>query len=171
MTPHPTPTAVRSVSRVALTRAAAIWTGIGLLGGLLYRELTRGQDLTGATSLSLVHTHALALGAGAMLGVLVLTVVLSLDRDRRLRWFTVVWNSGLTLTVGALATRGLLEVSGSYEAGTGAAKAIAGVAGLGHIMLTVAFVLLFIVLFKALSGTATPQVDATAASRQPVATS
>lgn len=69
-----------------LYRSAVVWTVIGLLGGLGYRELTRSHDFTDRTQLAVVHTHALTLGTLMMLILLGLTAALALDSQRRFRW-------------------------------------------------------------------------------------
>ena len=126
-----------------LVRAAAVWAAVGLAGGLGYRELTRSKGFDGWTQLSVVHTHALVLGTVVLLGVLALQRLFRLSEDRRMRWFVWVWNTGLALTVAGLTVKGTLQVVGSSAASS---PAIAGVSGMGHILLTVAFVLLFLAL-------------------------
>lgn len=54
-----------------------------------------------------------------------------------------IWNIGLLLTAGGLATKGTLQVLGSPMADS---AALAGPSGLGHVLLTVGFVLLFLAL-------------------------
>lgn len=126
-----------------LLRIAAGWTGIGLLSGLGYRELTRSTDFTGFTQLAVVHTHTLVLGTLVGLGLLVLQRIFTLSRDGRFGWFLWIWNIGLVLTASGLATKGVLQVFGSAMAHS---PALAGVSGMGHILLTVGFVLVFLVL-------------------------
>ena len=126
-----------------LFRSSVVWTVIGLVGGLGYRELTRSHDFTGTTELAVVHTHALTLGALTFLIVLLLERTYAVSRHRAFRPFVWVWNPSLAVTVAAMTTIGTLEVLGSSAA---TSKALAGVAGLGHIGLTVGFVLLFVAL-------------------------
>lgn len=124
-----------------LYRSAAAWTGIGLASGLFYRELTKLNDFTGQTQLAVVHTHTLVLGTLMLLLLLGLNAALRLDLDRRFRWGILTWNIGLTLTAGGMLVKGVLQVLGKAAAD---GPAIAGVSGLGHIVLTVAFVLVFL---------------------------
>lgn len=126
-----------------LFRAAAAWTAIGLAGGLGYRELTRQHEFTGATQLAVVHTHALVLGTVVLLGVLALEAIFTLSADRRFRWFFWTWNLGLLITSTMLAVKGSMQVLGTAGADS---PALAGISGTGHILLTVAFVLLFLAL-------------------------
>lgn len=137
------PTTVRS-----LFWSAAAWTLIGLISGLGYREVTRHEGFEGRTQLAVAHTHALALGTLVLLVVLMLERVFRLSEQRSGRWFVPVWNVGLGLTVTMLVLKGYLQVVGSELVHPEAAssKAMAGVSGLGHIILSVGFVLLFLAL-------------------------
>ncbi|RIK09837.1 MAG: hypothetical protein DCC50_15025 [Acidobacteria bacterium] len=123
-------------------RSSVVWTAVGLAGGLGYRELTRQQEFTGSTQLALVHTHALVWGTVFMLGLLALTVVLpGLTRDGRMRWGLHLFNAGLAITVGMLGFKGSLQVLGASWSDS---PALAGISGTGHILLTVALVLLLL---------------------------
>lgn len=124
----------------SLYRSAATWAAIGLAGGLFYRTLTHSRDFEGRTQLAVVHTHALVLGMVTLLAVLALDLLLDLGADLRGRWALRLWNAGLAVTTGAMLTKGTLQVTGhTYEH-----PALAGVAGIGHIALTAAVVLLFL---------------------------
>ncbi len=131
----------------SLYRSAAVWTALGLASGLGYRELTRQLAYAAKTQLAVAHTHALTLGTIVLLLVLVLVKVFALDEDRRLTWFLRFYNGGLAITFGMLVMKGTLQVLDSPLA---TSKAIAGISGLGHITLTGCFVLLFLILGKAI---------------------
>lgn len=123
-----------------LYRSAATWAGIGLAGGLFYRTLTHSRDFDGRTQLAVVHTHTLVLGMVTLLAVLALHLILDLDADRRGRWALHTWNAGLAVTSGTMVVKGTLQVTGrAYDL-----PALAGIAGLGHIALTAAVILLFL---------------------------
>lgn len=126
--------------------ATVVWTGLGLASGLFYREFTKINKFTGDTQLAVAHTHLLVLGTLVFLILLPLTRVFRLAADRRFRWFLRLWNTGLALTGAGLIGKGVLQVLGHPLA---TSPAIAGGSGLGHILLTVAFVLLFLVLRRA----------------------
>jgi hypothetical protein len=119
---------------------------LGLASGLYYRELTKLNDFTGDTQLGLVHTHLLALGTLFFLVVLALDKAFTLSAGKLFNWFFWVYNLGLALTVAIMTIRGTLTVLGAT---TG--HAITGVAGLGHIVLTVGLILFFVNLGKRLS--------------------
>lgn len=130
-----------------LAIAAGIYAGLGLLAGLFYRTLTHGRAFTGPTVLSLGHTHFLALGMLVCLLVLVLEREFGLSRSGAFRWFEPLYHTGLLITAGALIVRGTLQVVASNPTW----MAFAGVAGLGHILLTAAIVVLLLALRSALA--------------------
>ena len=137
---------------IRLYYSAALYTVLGLVAGLYYRELTKAQDFVGDTQLSVVHTHLLALGMLFFLVILALEKAFTLSDSR---WFTPffwIYNAGLVLTVTMLTVHGSMTVLG-----VSAGAAIAGIAGLGHILLTIGLVLLFLALRDRVKAIGTPQ--------------
>ncbi|MBE7325448.1 DUF2871 domain-containing protein [Nocardioides sp. Y6] len=133
-----------------LHRSAATWTVLGLASGLFYREFTKANGVSGGTQLAVTHTHALTLGTLTLLVLMALTAALGIS-DRRFRWGVIVWQAGLGVTFGAMLVKGSLQVLGRSAADS---PALAGVAGLGHMTLTAAFVLLFLGLGASLGNLA-----------------
>lgn len=125
--------------------ALVTWVTVGLLAGLFYREFTKYQGFTGWTQLKVAHTHFLALGVLALLAVLALEKLYRLSGSRAFGWFFVTWNAGLALTGTMMLVKGTMQVLGNPAADH---AAIAGISGLGHITLTVAFVCLLVALKK-----------------------
>lgn len=123
--------------------AAFAYMVVGVASGLYYRELTKSQGFPEGefTQLGLAHTHLLTLGFIVLLIVLVLEKVFELSKSRLFGWFFWVYNAGVVLTSAMLVVHGTLTVLGE-ESGA----AIAGLAGLGHIVLTAGMVLLFLAL-------------------------
>lgn len=124
-------------------RAAAAWTGLGLLAGLYYREFTRSQGHSGGTQLAVTHTHLLVLGTLFGLLFLLLERQFQLSQSKLFTGFFWTWIAGTAITVGAQMVKGTLQVLGNASADS---PAIAGISGLGHIALTVAFILFFLAL-------------------------
>ncbi len=122
--------------------AAFTYMVIGVLSGLFYREFTKGKDFSGATQLSVVHTHLLTLGFIVLLIVLILEKLFSLSKSRLFGWFFWTYNAGLVLTAAIMVVHGMLQVNGS----TDVSAAIPGIAGLGHIFLSAGMVFLFLAL-------------------------
>ena len=116
---------------------------LGLASGLFYREFTKATDNLGThTQLNTLHTHLLVLGMVMFLVVLALDAVFSLSGRRSFSVFYWTYNIGLVVTVAMQAVRGFLTLDGQDPATTSAA--IPGIAGLGHMLLTVGLVALFV---------------------------
>ncbi len=126
-----------------LFTAAFAYMVLGVASGLFYREFTKIHDFPeGApTQLGLVHTHLLVLGFVVLLIVLLLEKAFALSESRLFGWFFWVYNAGLVLTSAMLVWHGILTVLGEESS-----KMIAGIAGLGHILLSAGMVLLFLAL-------------------------
>lgn len=115
---------------------------IGVLSGLFYREFTKGKDFSGATQLSVVHTHLLTLGFIVLLIVLILEKLFALSRSRLFGWFFWTYNAGLVLTAAIMVVHGMMQVNGTSDI----SAAIPGIAGLGHILLSAGMVFLVLAL-------------------------
>src|SRR5699024_5877344 len=138
---------------VALFRACLAYMVVGVASGLFYREFTKANDFAEGqfTQLGVVHTHLLTLGFIVLLIVLVLEKVFVLSHSPKLfTWFFWLYNAGVVLTAAMMVWHGSLTVLGREST-----SMIAGIAGLGHIFLTVAMILFFIVLGGAISNTET----------------
>lgn len=130
---------------------------VGVLSGLFYRELTKAHDFTdrSATQLPLVHTHFLVLGFLVLLIVMVLEKVFNVSTaaPRLATWFYWIWTVGVLVTGGMMLVKGTMTVLGADAS----SPALAGIAGMGHMLLTAGIVLLFLALRKAVASGATVQ--------------
>lgn len=144
--------------------AAFTYMIIGVLAGLFYREFTKANDFPEGefTQLGVVHTHLLTLGFIVLLIVLALDKVFGLSGTKLFSWFFWLYNVGVILTAGMMVWHGSLTVLGQQSNAM-----IAGIAGLGHIALSVSLVLFFLALRKkVVAGKAvTGDVEATSLSR------
>jgi hypothetical protein len=134
-----------------LFTAICIYLGLGLAGGLAFREITKHSDwpATDHTQLAVVHTHLLTLGVITLLVVLALEGVLRLsDSPRLFTGFQVVYHVGVLLSTVMMFVRGLLTVQGT-ELGA-VDSMISGIAGIGHMALTVGFILLMVLVRQAI---------------------
>ena len=127
--------------------AAFAYMLVGVASGLFYREFTKANDFPAGefTQLGLAHTHLLTLGFIVLLIVLALEKLFGLSRSKLFGWFFWVYNAGVILTSALLIWHGSLTVLGQEAGGM-----IAGIAGLGHILLTAGMVLFFLALRRAL---------------------
>lgn len=138
--------------------SAAVYTVLGLVAGVYYRELTKAHDFTGTTQLAFVHAHLFALGMLFFLVVLALEKTFTLTASRWFPLFFVTYQVGLVLTVTLLTVHGTMTVLG-HETG----PAISGIAGLGHIGLA-AGLIFFLLALKERVDAAEPAVASTADS-------
>ena len=127
--------------------AAFAYMLVGVASGLFYREFTKANDFPAGefTQLGLAHTHLLTLGFIVLLIVLALETRFGLSRSKLFGRFSWVYNAGVILTSAMLIWHGSLTVLGQEAGGM-----IAGIAGLGHILLTAGMVLFFLALRRAL---------------------
>jgi hypothetical protein len=126
--------------------SALVYLVLGLVAGGYYREFTKFNDFThddGFTQLSTLHTHLLTLGTIVFLVAIALEKLFTLTASRVFPWFFWVYNAGLVLTAAMMTLKGSMQVLGAEDA-----AAIAGIAGLGHIVLGTGFVLLLVVLHR-----------------------
>jgi len=144
-----------------LFSAAFAYMLVGVASGLFYREFTKINDFPEgeATQLGLVHTHLLVLGFVVLLIVLLLEKAFALSESRLFGWFFWLYNAGLVLTSAMMIWHGCLTVLGLESS-----SMIAGIAGMGHILLSAGMVLLFLALRKRLFVTKTAATTASAAA-------
>lgn len=127
-----------------LVKTSAFYTILGLALGVFYREFTKMNEFTGSTQLSVTHTHALVLGMLTFLIVLLLEKNFQLSQFKQFDRFYIFYNIGLLITLVMLTFHGVMTVLGN-ETG----PAISGIAGLGHIIMTIGLFFLFQSLSKA----------------------
>ena len=128
-----------------IAKLSFFYSMLGLFLGAFYREFTKMNDFTGKTVLSGLHPHVLVLGAVFFLIVLLLEKSFELTKNKNFNKFFIIYNIGLLLTVIMMAVRGCIEVL-NLEISTMIDSSISGVAGLGHIIITIGFILFFLIL-------------------------
>ncbi|MGV9665331.1 DUF2871 domain-containing protein [Nocardia niigatensis] len=121
--------------------AAACYTVLGLVLGFFYREFAKAHDFSGSSQLTATHTHVLALGTLFFLTVIVLDKQFALTSGRWFNAFFWTYNTGLVVTVAMMVAHGILTVLNHDVS-----PAISGIAGLGHILLSVGFAMFFLCL-------------------------
>lgn len=123
---------------------------LGLLLGAFYREFTKVYDFKERTVLGGLHTHVIVLGALFFLIVLLLEKSFELTKSNKFNLFFITYNIGLLLTVIMMAVRGCAEVL-NLELSTAANASISGIAGIGHIVITIGYIFFFLVLINRLN--------------------
>jgi hypothetical protein len=126
---------------------AMVYMILGLAFGLFFREFTKYVAVAWPNQLGLLHVHTLTLGMLFFLIVAGLVKVTKVGEDKLFGWFYGVYNAGLGLTLTMLLVRGLYQALQWESVGLDAS--IAGMAGIGHILLGTGLVLFFIALRRA----------------------
>ena len=127
---------------------SVVYSILALAGGVFYREFTKHNGFTSDTSLSVVHTHYFVFGMMFFLLLALLEKSFNFS-DKSSDKMILGYHIGLNLTVILLIVRGVLQVlssSISYSAD----KAISGIAGTGHIILSLSLVLLLLKVKKSI---------------------
>lgn len=158
--PRSAPSATSGPSRplVALFRACLAYMVVGVASGLFYREFTKANDFAEGqfTQLGVVHTHLLTLGFIVLLIVLVLEKVFVVSHSPKLfTWFFWLYNAGVVLTAAMMVWHGSLTVLGRESTAM-----IAGIAGLGHMLVTAGMIVFFVALGRAVRRHPAPAAEA-----------
>lgn len=129
-----------------LVRVSMVYMILGLSFGVYYREFTKLTGFTGKTQLSVLHTHTLILGMFFFLIVLLLEKNFKIMEQKHAGKFYLFYNIGLGITLLMLLVHGTMMVLGYEDS-----AAISGIAGLGHIIMTVGLGFFFHSLFSAVN--------------------
>lgn len=129
-----------------LVRVSMFYMIFGLLAGVYYREFSKLFDFTGQSQLGVLHTHILVLGMLFFLIVLLLEKSFSLSAHKNYKKFYIIYNSGLGLTLLMMLINGSMTTMG-----LSISPALSGIAGLGHIILTIGLIYFFNVLLQSVS--------------------
>lgn len=130
-----------------IAKLSFFYSMLGMFLGVFYREFTKLNDYTGETVLNGLHTHVLVLGMFFFIIVLILEKLFELTKNKRFNGFFITYNIGLVLTVVMMAVRGYVEVL-KLDISTMIDSSISGIAGLGHIIMAIAYVLFFLILLN-----------------------
>jgi len=122
---------------------------LGLLLGVFYREFTKINGFTEYTVLSGLHTHVLVLGTFFFLILLLLEKSFALTKNDKFNRFFITYNLGLLLTVIMMAIRGCVEVL-NLEISSRIDSSISGMAGVGHVIMAIAYILFFLILLNSI---------------------
>ncbi|MGL4740105.1 MAG: DUF2871 domain-containing protein [Sarcina sp.] len=121
--------------------AAMSYLLVGLCSGVFYREYTVLNHFTGHTQLKLAHVHILVLGFLIFFILILFEKAFTLTKSKWFKPFFIVYNIGAIWTMLGFIIIGIRQVKGIQPG-----PAIDGIIGLGHIVITIGFILLFLVL-------------------------
>ncbi|MDO4680748.1 MAG: DUF2871 domain-containing protein [Aerococcus sp.] len=116
---------------------------LAMVAGVFCREFTKFNHFTGETVLGMTHAHLLMLGTFLFLGIDVLFHFTHLEENALYQKFYLIYNIALPLMVATMITRGIVQVL-QPALSTWMDVAISGVAGLSHIGIFIALLLLLV---------------------------
>lgn len=121
---------------------------LGLVSGVFYREFTKIYGYTNYTRLSVLHTHLLTLGMIIfMIIFLIASIYNKLIETKKFTIFYFTYNISFLVMIITVLIRGILEVL-NINLNKSFNTAISGIAGLSHIGISVALIILFLELKK-----------------------
>ena len=126
-----------------LMNASIVYGVLGLIGCVFYREFIKLNGFSTYTSLSVVHTHYFMLGMMFFLILALLEMNLHFMNDRTKR-YVFFYHLGLNLTVIMLMIRGVIQVVYLNSLTTALNVVIAGIAGIGHLILGISLIMILI---------------------------
>lgn len=129
--------------------SAIIYAIMAMAGGVFFREFTKFYSFTQKTTLSVVHTHYFILGTTFFLILILFDKSFSFS-NKKTHKILVAYHIGLNITNIMLLIRGITQVS-AINISYGLDKAISGIAGMGHIILSISIILLMLQIKKSVS--------------------
>lgn len=127
-----------------------VYFWLAMLGGVFYREYTKFNEYSGQTVLRYVHTHLFALGVLLFLILALFCKDTALAENKNFKKFVIMYNIGLPFMVVMMLIRGILQVQ-EKQLSSSINGMISGFAGISHILVMLALVVLFIALKKEFS--------------------
>ena len=126
---------------------AFLYAILAMIGGIFYREFTKFNNFTGETTLAVVHLHLFVLGTIVFLLIAIFSHITDLSKQKTFNYFFKLHNIGLPFMTIMFLVRGITQVL-ALDLSNSASHAISGIAGLSHIIMGIAIILLFIALRK-----------------------
>ena len=120
---------------------AFIYAIAAMVFGVFYREFTKLNFYDGDTVLSVIHTHYFLLGMGFFLILMLVEKNFGISRQNKTGLFVITYQVGLNITVLSFFIRGLNQVW-QTDLSKGADASLSGIAGIGHIVMSVSMLLL-----------------------------
>ncbi|MBO0431594.1 DUF2871 domain-containing protein [Enterococcus sp. DIV0660C] len=126
---------------------AIVYFVLAMSSGVFYREITKLNDFTGQTVLAVVHTHLFALGTGLFLLMAVFLKLTHMEENKLYKKFYLLYNISFPLMIVMMVVRGMLQVQ-QRVISTSMDAMISGVAGLSHIGVAVALLMVLLAIKK-----------------------
>lgn len=126
---------------------AFVYGVFAMMSGVFYREFTKWNGYTGKTTLAFTHLHLFVLGSALFLLLALFSQITDLEQKKTFQYFLRLYNIALPFMIMMFFVRGIFQTL-QIELSSGISAMISGIAGLSHIMMAIAVVLLFTALQK-----------------------
>lgn len=126
---------------------AFVYGVFAMMSGVFYREFTKWNGYTGKTTLAFTHLHLFVLGSVLFLLLALFSQITDLEQKKTFQYFLRMYNIALPFMIMMFFVRGIFQTL-QIELSSGISAMISGIAGLSHIMMAIAVVLLFTALQK-----------------------
>lgn len=126
---------------------AFVYGVFAMMSGVFYREFTKWNGYTGKTTLAFTHLHLFVLGSALFLLLALFSQITDLEQKKTFQYFLRMYNIALPFMIMMFFVRGIFQTL-QIELSSGISAMISGIAGLSHIMMAIAVVLLFTALQK-----------------------
>lgn len=134
-----------------IMNTSLIYFVLAMAGGVFYREFTKWNGYTEPTTLGVLHVHLLVLGTGVFLLTALFAKVTELEKHSLFKKFFVLYNLALPFMVVMMLIRGIVQVL-SIDLGKMANGMLSGFAGLSHIGMMVALLMLLLAVKREMLG-------------------
>lgn len=126
---------------------AFVYGVFAMMSGVFYREFTKWNGYTGKTTLAFTHLHLFVLGSALFLLLALFSQITDLEQKKTFQYFLRMYNIALPFMIMMFFVRGIFQTL-QIELSSGISAMVSGIAGLSHIMMAIAVVLLFTALQK-----------------------
>ena len=131
----------------SLINIAIIYFILAMAGGVFYREFTKLYAYSMPTVLSVIHPHLLILGTLLFIILAVIAKVTNIQNNRLFKKFVIIYNFSLPFMILTMLIRGILQITNT-AINSLIDKMLSGFAGLSHITMMIALLILLISLKK-----------------------
>lgn len=121
--------------------SAFIYAVLAMVFGVFYREFTKLNFYNGYTVLSVMHTHYFLLGMVFFLILMLIEKNFGISSQSKTGLFAVTYQVGLNITGLSFLVRGITQVL-QADLSKGMDASLSGIAGIGHIVMSVSMLLL-----------------------------
>lgn len=115
---------------------------ISLLSGLFYHEIAYYTHFTGTSTLRFVHPHGIILGAFLFLIIPLFMKNYAIQENKYFSKFIISYNLGLIISLVFMIIRGITQLL-LIPVSSFSDHLIGGLAGIGHIILTIGIYFLY----------------------------